>query len=351
MREQSDTAGSRGRRWTVPVAVTAGASVLAVAAWLGVRGEQPRTRDVRGEPMPRYMLTAASVRTSPGRAPWFQILGLAKAARPRPVHSVPPPSPSAGSVQEIVAGPGGTFVAVASRSGPCRSDLHRFRLTEDGRATGIRPIPGGTVAALAGGVAISPDGRRLAFATAPCAPTADASRPRAARHARAALTVLDTTTGERRTWNGPDDAVIGGIVWAADGRTLGYLLGRTAGDGLHDTAVHALDTRAPGSGLRSADVLYRHPDGPDTLTSAVMNADGRSGSGVLRKKQPPSTVLFTFAKGRPPRVTKTIPDGPRGGITVTLNSGEPRYACLQGPDAFGRTKKGTPNRCDTAYAY
>jgi hypothetical protein len=316
-------------------------------------------------PAPRFLITVGATGDSRAEArkaknpPWFQVRAIRKRQESLLVHSVPPPSSATGPAQEIIEGPDGTFVIVGSGTGPCRSRLHRFRLTADGHATKIQAVPGGTVAGLAGGVAISRDGRRLAFARAPCAPGTPPSAPRPETLAKATLTTLDTTTGRRRTWTTPNNAIIGEIRWARDGRTLGYALGNvvqrtSASDlALRGAAVHALDTEAPGARLRDGRVLFRHPDNADTLLSATMRPDGTTGFGSMRKAQPPSTLMFTFSAGRPIRVTRTVPS--HIGIG-TSTGGEPRYACSGGLDAFGRVSAGTlttnnTQRCGSAYAY
>jgi hypothetical protein len=280
------------------------------------------------------------------------------------------------------------FVVAASRAKPCESRLYRFRLTHGGHATGITPINGGIIPSLVAGLAISPDGRRIAYATAPCAdapsalppgmPPAAASPLLPADPPSAMLTVLDLTTGGRRTWTAAGTMVIGEIVWARDGHTLGYTTGgvihRTptsppfspdgndgpSGDTIGDVAVHALDTEAPGADLLAGRVLFRQPGGPGTVTTAVMNPDSRTGHGTMQKGQ--STIFFSFTGGRPMHATRTFTPDPKVGFGVAIglsSAGDgPRYACLNGIDAFGRVVGGTlmarspgAGQCRTAMVY
>jgi hypothetical protein len=264
-------------------------------------------------------------------------------------------------VQEILAGPGGRFVVAASRSGPCETRLFRFRLTGDGHVTGLAPMPGGVTPALVAGLAMNRRGDRLAYTTAPCAPNPPQA-PAPANPPRAALTVLDTATGSRRTWSAAGPSVIGEIVWARDGRTLGYTTGDVAPAAGRDAAVRnitvrATDTRDGGPSLREGRVLFRAPDGRGTVSSATMAPDGHSGYGVMSR--PDATVLFSFAEGEPMHVTNTIPHEPGTGFVIGLSySVEPRYACLNGLDAFGRAIDGRVQmtfsgfgHCDSATAY
>jgi hypothetical protein len=348
-----------------------GAALILVAPIAGLRADEREsglsTRH-RLWPTPRFLVTAGSTGdltargfTPQATSPWFQVQALDAGGLQRMTDSVPPPSPAAGAVQAIVGGPDRTFVAVSSRARPCESRLYRFRLTADGHATGLAPIPDGTVPGLAGGLAISPDGRRIAFTSAACA-TLRAGKPltapEPARPSTATLTVLDLATGARRTWAARDALIVGEIVWARDSRTLGFSTARLRAaaappappgayppglprrETIADVTVRALDTGAPGGDLLAGRVLFHPPDDAGLVTFAIMNLDGRTGYGALRKGDPPSTVLFSFAEGKPMRVTYTIPP-PRPGtaapmLAISTDEG-PRYACpLNGLDAFGR---------------
>ncbi|MFC4008572.1 hypothetical protein ACFOY2_15180 [Nonomuraea purpurea] len=370
-------------RWTAPIGL---AIVVVVTVAVGVRllADEPgrgslttyETEPPAPTRTPRFVIMVGA--NSPPQEPWLQVYEVKKNYGQRPTDSVRSPSPSPGQAQEIVAGPGGTFVVAASRAEPCESRLYRFRLTGEGHATAVTPVPGGIAPALVAGLAISPDGRRIAYTTAPCAddpstPPAAASPPQAASPPSATLTVLDTATGHHRTWTTGGTSVIGEIVWARDSRTLGYTTGdvnaRTPppspdgtaeppGDAIGNVTVRALDTDAPGTDLLAGRVLFRPPDGTGTVTSAVMNPDGRTGYGMMSKGRPPSTIMFSFAEGRPMHVTKSIPPDPEGTFTLhTFSTGdEPRYACLNGIDAFGRATEGTFGsrsfgRCGTAWGY
>ncbi|WP_067806657.1 hypothetical protein [Actinomadura formosensis] len=279
----------------------------------------------------------------------------------RPVDSVRAPSPSAGKAREIIAGPNGTFVVSASRQRPCETRLYTFTLTGGGRVRKIEPLGRSAAPALLAGLAMSPDGRHLAYTTTPCTTT----------EPRATVTVLDTGSGDRRTWTTQTPAVIGEIIWAGDSRTLGYTISDVpqpatppgnvppSGRGIKNVTVHALDTNAPGTELRGGRILFRQPADARTVTSAVMNQDGRTGYGMLEKDEPPSTVFFSFSEGRPPHVIHTIRRDPHVGIVIGLVGDEtPNYACLNGIDSFDRVSDGTfqplrgaTSSCRTAYAF
>ncbi|MEU6715056.1 hypothetical protein ABZ897_26630 [Nonomuraea sp. NPDC046802] len=373
--------GRRVWRWAAPIGL---AIAVVVTAAVGVRllADEPdrgslttyATKPPALPRTPRFVITAGA----PPEESWLQIYEVKKNNGQQPTDSVRSPSPSPGQVQEIVAGPGGTFVVAASRAEPCESRLYRFRLTGEGHATAVTPVPGGIAPALVAGLAISPDGRRIAYTTAPCAtdpstPPTAGSPPQAASPPSATLTVLDTTTGRPRTWTTGGTSVIGEIVWARDSRMLGYTTGdvtpRTTpppaddtgeppGDPIGNVTVRALDTDAPGADLLASRVLFRPPGDAGTVTSAVMNPDGRTGYGRMSKGRPPSTIMFSFAEGQPMHVTESRPPDPEGTFTLySFDLGdEPRYACLSGIDAFGRVDEGSFRsrsfgRCSSAWGY
>jgi hypothetical protein len=165
-------------------------------------------------------------------------------------------------------------------------------------------------------------------------------------------------TGHRRTWTTDKLSIIGDIVWARDNHTIGYATasitqqaptslppaatdsGLPPGDSVADVTVYALDTNFPGTDLLVGRILLHAPDDSGTVTTAVMNPDGRSGYGIMLKGRPASTALFSFTEGQPMRVTTTIPNSPMMAVAVRTDDG-PRYACLSGVDAFGRVIEGT----------
>jgi hypothetical protein len=355
-------------RWAVPI----GAAVLVAGVVVGIVMAQPQEDDLPvaggGWPSnagwkPRFMVTAGksgdvSKTGPPSEVPWFQIHDISDGGRQRLVASVKPPSPSAGEVKSIVAGPGRMFLVAAWRAKPCETVLYRFKLTDDGQAEDITPVTGGSIPALVAGLAISPDSRRIAYATAPCGEDPTRS-PRA--ETPTALAVLETTTGQRRTWTSSRPTIVGEIVWASDSRTVGY----TTGDVLPEPSpptgspspsgrqvprgspvgaiqVRALHSEAPGTDLLAGRVLFNSSVQDGTVASAVMNPDGRTGYGVLHKGDPPSIVMFAFSEGEAMRVTSTLPANPEGSVGVfSVTGGEgPRFACLNGVDAFGRMSKG-----------
>lgn len=274
------------------------------------------------------------------------------------MDSVPAPR-SAGAAQSVIAGPEGTFVLSALEEKSCATRFYRFRLTGDGKVKELAPLTADSVTARVAGLAMSPDGERLAYATAPCA---QAAQP------QATVTVLDLGSGRRRTWSTAAPSVVGEIVWARDDRTLGYTIGDVRSEaepgpfherGVGNVAVHALDTGVRGADLRGGRVLFRQPDDSAAVTTAVMNLDGRAGYGAMKKARPPSSVIFSFSDGRPMKVTQTYKSRPNVVTAFIIATDDhPRYACLGGVDSFGRVRdglfadaSGSGLGCSVAYAY
>jgi hypothetical protein len=333
---------TRRWRWVLPI----GAAALVAGVVVGIVVAAPRSDDAPAAggsgksrqdwTQPRFVVTAKSWGEGSRSDAWFQVYDLADGGHGRVVDAVEPPSASAGEVTSIVAGPDSTFVVAAWRVQSCETSLYRFTLTDDGHATELAPVTRKSIPALAAGLAISPDGRRIAYATGPCGDDPEHSPPATAP---IALTVLDTTTGQHRTWTSSRPMIVGEIVWADDNRTVGYTTAEIipAGGTVGPVQVHATDTENPDTDLLSGRVLFTQADPADVVTTAVMNVDGRTGYGALRTEQPPSTVLFTFGEGQPVQVTQTIPDDPDSISAMSFaDEAGPRYACLEGIDAFDR---------------
>ncbi|MFB4295311.1 hypothetical protein [Actinomadura sp. NTSP31] len=368
--EDAPAPARRARRPSVPAVLSVAAAVAAIVAVVsGARlftdapADDPDGRPwAGGKPRHEYRQPRFSVEAGRSETqPWVRVLALRSRGQPKPADTVRAPS-GAGPAQAIVEAPHNTFVVAAVQAKRCETRLYWFRLTGDGHVTGLHPVTGGAFPGIVGGPAVSPDGNRLAFASAPCAgndgeASGGGAVPRL-RPAPPALSVLDITTGRRRTWTTTGTAALGEIVWAADGRTLGYTLADVAGGGLGPVTVHALDTVAGGTDLRAGRVLFRQTAEVGKVGTAIMSADGRSGHGTGERAQPPATVLFSFEEGRI-KIGSTIPHRDGRGVGVMVSTGEgPRYACLNGVDAFDRTMSGGfeapaqfPVSCSTAWGY
>jgi hypothetical protein len=363
-----EPASWRIRRWAAPVTLA-----LAVAASIGavqvLADETPMPHTFFGEyPVPRFTLTVGVLGTgieTGEPAPWLRVDRFRSGQSPQPVEAVQRPSPSAGDARSITAGPGGTFLVASTHDVPCESRLYRFELTRDGHVRKLRQVTDAVLPGRVRGLAMSPDGDKVAYTTTPCpdgGPGTGTPLP-----ARAEVTVLDVDSGDRRTWSTTGPALAREIVWARDSRTLGYVVSDVlpgAQPTVGDVALYALDTEDDGADLRKGRVLFRRPDAAATVTTAVMNPDGRTGYGVLRRGDPATTVLFDFAEGGRMHVTKTFEPEPEPGsnsvtsvgkvVMVAVEGDSPRYACLESvasSDSFNGGRIQETFSCGAAWAY
>ena len=173
---------------------------------------------------------------------------LAKVAVPAPFTSFSRISGAADDRMFVLAAEGsrpggGSEVAFfLLRFDPARSAARLSRLP-------VPAVPGrddSTLGPGLGGLAVSPDGRQLAFVVLRPSPLPPQLR------------VADLATGTERTWvwNGPgwladNGQTVSPLAWAADSRTLAF----QQGHGFTSTSVRLLDTATAGGDLRTASRL------------------------------------------------------------------------------------------------
>ncbi|MFC0038026.1 PD40 domain-containing protein [Actinomadura rayongensis] len=108
------------------------------------------------------------------------------------------------------------FAAVQTEGGRgCGFEIERFTIGRSGQITGGTPVSRGRIdgeIATEGGLAVTPDGARIAYSAQQCA--GDATR--------GVLGVIETSTAARRE-SGPVQASLSSLSWTPDGRTLVYV--------------------------------------------------------------------------------------------------------------------------------
>jgi DNA-binding beta-propeller fold protein YncE len=172
----------------------------------------------------------------------------------------------------ITRGKGG--LAAEQRDSDTRVRFFRLRLGPSGRVAQLTalPLPERPQAAQLGGIALSPDGSKLAIALHGSGP---ANAPRDPK-----IGVISLATGSQREWTWPGTGWVGNfkpmgepLSWTADGRTLEFQ--KWTGS---NVAVRLLDTTAPGSSLRSARIVARffNRDGVFTISpgNTIVTPDG-----------------------------------------------------------------------------
>jgi hypothetical protein len=202
--------------------------------------------------MPRYYVTAghfrpvASIRASAtGKL-------LATVALPRTID----PKMS----QVAAVGDGHTF-ALALLEYP-RTLFYRLQVADGGRSARLTrlnaaPLPAGEYA---DGIAVSPDGRRLAVA----------AQDSGGQHG--VVEVVSLATGATRIWTTTQAGIPAGVSWAG-GHTLGFFWEGT-GAAQHSSGLWTLDTAAPGSGLMSGRRVLPASTGGDAVQYAQLTPAG-----------------------------------------------------------------------------
>jgi hypothetical protein len=140
-------------------------------------------------------------------------------------------------------------VAVQVPAGPIH--FYQLRISSSGQVSGLSPlpVPAPPAGAYLSGLALTPDGRKLAVATQAGGPRAGGPRP------GPEIKVDTLATGAQRVWTWPGaqpiEESLGGtgsaLSWAADDRTLAFA---RLIDGRYK--VRLLDTMAPGNSLAAS---------------------------------------------------------------------------------------------------
>jgi hypothetical protein len=162
--------------------------------------------------------------------------------------------------QIAAVGDGHTF-ALALLSFP-RTRFYRLRVTDGGRsarltALNAAPLPPGEYA---DGIAVSPDGSRLAVAI----------QRSGGQHGT--VEVVSLATGATRIWTTTQAGLPAGVSWAGS-NTLGFFWEGT-GAAQGDSGLWQLNTAAPGHGLLSGRKVLPAVTGGDTIQDAQLTAAG-----------------------------------------------------------------------------
>jgi hypothetical protein len=202
--------------------------------------------------MPRYYVTvnhfrpAAEVRDS---------------ATGKVLTTVPLPRRIDPKLSQIASAGDGRGFALALFPFP-QTRFYGLRVSADGRsarltALNAAPLPPGESA---DGIAVSPDGRRLAVAI------------QRSGGQRGAVEVVSLATGAARTWTTGRPGIPSGVSWA-DARRLGFFWAG-AGAAQDGSGLWELDTAAPGHALLSGRRILPAETGGDTVQYAQLTTAG-----------------------------------------------------------------------------
>jgi hypothetical protein len=276
-------------RWAAPLA--AAASVIAVVAaslaiTSGAPAPAPQTAAARAAALasvPPYYVALTGY-TGNATAHWHAVVRAT--ATGTALATVSPPRPYRTFSWVSGAADDRTFVLAAQPwvpgAGPVRNanEPVKFFLLHFDPATGAAPLTALPITEKEGygviGLALSPDGSRLAVALA---------TPREPQQSRK-IQIFTLATGAQHdwTWAGPgwvgtQDSFGQPLSWTADGRTLAFQ--QWTGDHLD---VRLLDTAAAGSSLRSARPAVAILSSSNDDSNSLLTPDGR-------------TVIYAPARG------------------------------------------------------
>jgi hypothetical protein len=295
--DREATAGRR-RTWRLVAPAAAALAVIALIAGLTLAAGSGPGRTAAGAPaagtsaqgMPRYYVTNPA---RPPRPP----AGRHDSLTGRPLSWVAIPGRVAPSI--TAAHNDRVFVIDAVRIFPHREPatvLYLLRVTAGGRRATLTRLPVRATspgsADLVDGLALSPDGARLAVAL---------QVPTTGFHPRGEIVVFSLTGGPARTWTAPgDNALPWDPAWTGSEQLSFLWQDHIRGPATNFTArtqVRVLDTAAPGRNVLSARVLaagggklgfiqtaFAAPRRGPIIASAFRNspAAGRSGTATVR---------------------------------------------------------------------
>ena len=331
----------RWARWLAPAAAAAAVALVAVLV-AALTGQAPaHSPSATGTPGPPRYYAVVGLKGQP------QVRSTATGAVTAtvPVHVVPN-----GGDGTITASANGTFFLAVATS-QSHQQIYQFRLTATGQVSGFSAVPGGLFSDLAGAMAASRDGSRLAVATSDSAFSANK------------IVVIDVRTGAHSVWQGGlarrgfVGAEISSLSWTA-GQQLVFAWQRCYPMAVNDqtceaashggrraAGVREISTASPGGRLDSGRVLLRQSARYPYIASALISPDGQTITALVMhgslEHQAPGTVprqlsvvQISAATGRQVRVLYQRPLGPTFYWTLSPD-GPGTHWLLDGADSYG----------------
>jgi hypothetical protein len=308
--------------WLPPVAAAVAVAGVIIAS-LGVSslilrsaGSSPANSSGVFAKVPRYFVALPEVARRPavvGATATGAVLG-----------TIAPPDPHTEFTWLAAAGDGRTFVLGASpklhagASVPQRRPVTFFRLVLDrsGHPGRLVPLPIPTETAIISGLALSPDGSKLAVAFLPVHGQVESK-----------IRVFSLATGARQEWAWPGRGTIGSVVidkgsgglqWEADSRTLMFEVMTRTTNGNVPGRLYLLDTATPGGSLLasstripvpSTDLGWLHNNTTHRIIGMpLITGDGTKLVAPFYHEAPPPKVFgftiteFSVRTGEPIRV-------------------------------------------------
>lgn len=254
----------------IAAAVAVAAVVAGSLAVTGaLTGPPPTLPAAAGPPTAPSGVPAYLVSLTGGYPQMHKRAVVAATATGKVLATVTPPKPYGAFTWVAAAADDQSFVLAAQRwvwppgaqSGSGPTQYFRLVLGRDGTQASLTPLPIPRVRGFISGIALSPDGTKLAVAM------------HGSHDVDPKIKVFTLATGRARQWVWPGSGWIGNnkpwgqpLSWAADNRTLAFQLHPFSNGAAQ---VRLLDTAAPGSSLRQATLALRI-QGTDT-SQAVGN--------------------------------------------------------------------------------
>ncbi|KAB2345940.1 hypothetical protein [Actinomadura rudentiformis] len=162
---------------------------------------------------------------------------------------------------------------------PCRTTIQRVRVSDAGKIIGMEPIAGGPVAGVGsgnGGLAVTPNDTKLAYAVQDCS----AERRDEASAERTRIAVVDLVTNTQREWHdsGQGDGA-NQLSWAADGGHLFFVRRVEHKDSISEDTeeLRRIKSSVPGGAqLAGNSKLIQTVKSPSIYVSALARPDGLS---------------------------------------------------------------------------
>ncbi|GAA3414124.1 hypothetical protein [Streptosporangium vulgare] len=293
----------RGLVLAVPLVAALLVAAVSVAVPAGIRGPAPAEPAVKVSSGPRFLLVAADDGVT-----------VRDAYTGKVTDRVEVPRTPEGSFREpggyLLAGTGeGREFYVARSVMSRRTDVsttrfHRVRIDGMGRVADLaRDVIPAVIGTAASSLAVTGDGTRLAYSLDGRVCGKDETL-RFCPGAR--LTVVDLPAGTKRAWTTKAAGQIEHLSWAADRRTLGFVVRSEA---------KVLDTAAAGTTLAAARVVV----GGQEVTTAAISPDGRVM--LVGRSQPPMGRVAHYRIDEYP-----VTGGGRISGLVTASSGDGQAA-------------------------
>jgi hypothetical protein len=267
--------GARARRRQTAVRAAAAGVAAAVTAVVLALNLSAGPGPVVAERPPGVLLAAAVVSPPPAGAAvagmpryyvtlnHFRPLAVVRdSVTGKVLSTVPLPRGIDPKQSQIAAAGDGRGFALTLFSFP-RTRFYWLRVSADGRsarltALNAAPLPAGDYA---DGIAISPDGSKLAVAI------------QLSGGQRGAVEVVSLATGTARTWTTGSPGYPAGVSWA-DGHRLGFFWDDATSAPQRRSGLWALDTAAPGHALLSGRRILPIETGGDTVQYALLTTAG-----------------------------------------------------------------------------